>query len=81
MGAARERLRCLRMTTLMGSDRGADRNDSGPHSSPSGLPLRVPKQLRYFPAQHAGRFCKKAEMPSWASAASEFMVMISFAYA
>ena len=33
----------------------------------------------YLPTQHAGRFSKKAEMPSCASAAMEFMVIISFA--
>jgi len=33
----------------------------------------------YLPAQQAGRFPKNAEMPSWASAASEFMLMISLA--
>src|SRR5438445_10802331 len=39
------------------------------------------KKSPHFPVQHAGRFSRKAEMPSCASAAMEFMVMISLAYA
>jgi hypothetical protein len=33
----------------------------------------------YFPAQHAARFPRNAEIPSCASAAMEFMLMISLA--
>ena len=33
----------------------------------------------YSPVQQGGRFSRKAEIPSWASAAREFMVMTSLA--
>lgn len=35
--------------------------------------------VAYLPAQQACRFPKNAEMPSWASAASEFMLITSLA--
>lgn len=39
----------------------------------------IKEKANHLPTQEACRFCKKAEMPSCASAAMEFMVMISFA--
>ena len=45
----------------------------------SGAEPNANRETCYLPTQHAGRFSKKAEMPSCASAAMEFMVIISFA--
>jgi len=36
-------------------------------------------RMSYFPVQHARRFSRNAEMPSWASAARAFMLITSFA--